>query len=761
MQHAHLVHGIAQVLSAEMPIGELLAQCCVPLALLLDARRVSFAVRSNARDRIIYEWEDSAGAPPLNDEVRSDSLIARVFAADETVADSDERGAAIAVPIRFGRTLLGVLALDGAAKAELDAVTLVEACALHIGARIYYENTLQSSERFATLAFTDGLTSIANRRKFDEALAREWSRGARERWPVTLLLIDIDFFKDFNDSYGHHAGDVCLQHVARALADGVKRPSDLCARYGGEEFVALLPGTDLQGGIILAEQLRESVAALHVAHNGSSLGCVSLSIGVASCIPSTDAISSDLVRTADRALYAGKTAGRNRVVAKGYASQAKAAERTQAVTPNNLPLPLTRLIGRRAEIREARTVLEREQMVTIAGAAGIGKSRIALQIATESLDAFPDGVWFADLSSLSDAALAPAAIAALFGGFIGANESGSAAFTRIIGDKRALLVIDNGEHLVHGLAPLVTTLLRCGSNLRVLLGSRRPLGIGGEAVYHVPPLALPPEGPCVSADAASAYDAVALFVERAKAASRTFVFNDANAAAVVEICRQTEGAALALELIAARLTVLDVGQLAQRLGERLRLAREGAGTGVPARGTLRIFIDWVYDLLAERERTVLRRLAVFAGRWRLEAACDIISGDGIDPDDVFDLIASLMRKALVVDDIGSDGESAYRLLDPLREYGAERLREKHERERVAHRHADYFLRVARHADASAESTPVEEWIRTYERDLDNFRAALQWSSSGPHDVELGVELSSILSRLRRRRKSAGLSLERP
>ncbi|GAC1406444.1 MAG: hypothetical protein NVSMB64_12110 [Candidatus Velthaea sp.] len=751
---AHLMRTIAQIFATELPIGELLAQACVPLALLVDAERVVLAIAGPERNRLVYAWENSAGSPPASDEILPGSTIADVFVRDETIMNDGPGGTSLGVPIRFGHALLGVLAFEAARAADSEAVTLLEACAFQVGARVYYENTLRSSERFAALAYTDGLTAIANRRQFDDTLAREWSRGVRERSPITLLLIDIDYFKLFNDSYGHHAGDVCLQQIARALADGVKRPTDLCARYGGEEFVALLPATELEGGTILGEELREAIAALRIPHSGSTLGRVSLSVGVASYIPTTNTIPSDLVRAADRALYAAKIAGRNRVVASGYESQAKPVERAQAATPNNLPLHATRLIGRRAEILEARTLLERERLVTIVGSSGIGKTRTALQIATESFDSFPDGVWFIDLSLLADRALLAPTIAAVFGAHIGTDESAPDVLARLLGTKRTLLVVDRGAQRTAALSPLLTSLLPLCPHVRVLCISRDPLGIASEKVYRLPLLALPPAGTTATAEDALAYDAVALFVDRAQAVTPSFAFNTANVPAIVRICRQTDGIALAIEIAAARVAVLGVNELAERLAERLRTFPSVDRRGPTRHATLRAFVGWSYDLLPDRERAVFRRLAVFAGRWGLEAASNVVSAEEIEADDVFRLIANLMRKSLVIDDVGRGGETAYRLPAPIREYAAEKLHLAGENERVLCRHAEYFLRLASYADATADATPSDEWLRIYERELDNFRAALEWSLSQQHDVGLGVELSGALSRLQRRLQSA-------
>jgi len=702
------------------------------------------AARDSRRNKIVYEWEDSAGGPPLSDIVEPDSLASAVFASDDTVVRGEPGAIALGVPIRFGNAVLGAICLDGIVEYHPEDLTLLESCALYLGARIYYENTLLSSERYAALAFTDGLTGVPNRRKFDDTLAREWARALRNESELTLLMIDIDYFKAFNDSYGHHAGDLCLQHVARTLADGIKRPADLFARYGGEEFVALLPGTELPGATVLAEALRGSIAELGIAHAASSLGSVSVSVGIASVTPRVTSSADALLQAADAALYRAKLAGRNRVFTDGYESDTEPAQAITGATANNLPLQNTRLIGRKAEITDLKTQLHHHRIVSVVGGGGTGKTRVALHVAVELLEMFPDGVWFVDYSALSDPTLVAATTGDVLGARVSPRGDGNATLARAIGARRVLLVLDNCEQVVTAVAQSAAALLRLCPNVSLLTTSREPLGIAGEDVYRLPLLALPDDSDGIEAAVAIAYDAVALFAERAKAADRAFVLTDENAPAVIEICRRLDGIALAIELAAARLTTMGPAELARLLREHFALLTGSDHAALPRRQTMRALIDWSHDLLDERERIVFRRLAIFAGGWRLDAASDVCTGDGVAAGEVFDVLAGLIRKSLVISDVGS-GESRYRLLDSTRFYAREKLIASMEDKALARRHAEHFLRTAQMADAAFRTSISRDWLATRERDIDNVRAALHWALTSGNDVKLGAALVASLS----------------
>jgi diguanylate cyclase (GGDEF)-like protein len=651
----------------------------------------------------------------------------------------------IGVPIRFGSALLGALCVENAVRPDRELITLLESCALSAGARINTDAMVDNTARYERLAFTDALTGIANRRRFDETLAVEWSRAARSGSTLTLLMMDVDHFKLYNDAYGHPAGDVCLRHIASSIKDNTQRAADLGARYGGEEFVALLPGIDLDGGTRVGEALQTSIAKRNIAHSGSSLGRVSLSIGVAALVPTFDNRCDVLLSAADAALYEAKRGGRNRVYAVGYAPavQPQPALVRNVAPLNNLPQQHTRLIGRLTEVSEITQLLEEGPLVTLQACGGAGKTRISIAIATGLSATFPDGTWFVDLARVTDPALIPGTIGSLFRLEITPGANAVHSLARALASKNSLLVFDNCEHVLEATAEVATAILQTCADVRILATSREPLGIRGETVYRLPLLAVPPPDLPLDAAQASDYDAVALFVERAKAAKRDFRLTDENAATVCGIVRQLDGIALAIELAAARVSVISVGEIAKRLGERFRLLKGGDRTALPRQQTMRALIDWSYDLLSLEEQLVFRRLSVFVGGWTLDAMSDICAGVELDEDDVFDLLGGLVRKSLVVDTI-DDSTSRYRLLESVREYAAEKLEADGESDVLHRRHAQYYLRVAEAAKSTYYTTPSKQWMLRFFPEWENFRSALHWSLAQRKDIKLGATLAGAL-----------------
>ncbi|HTV72467.1 MAG TPA: diguanylate cyclase, partial [Candidatus Acidoferrales bacterium] len=524
-----------------------------------------------------------------------------------------------------------------------------------------------------------------------------------------------------------------------------RRPSDLFARYGGEEFVALLPETELRGGTVVAEQLINRVSALGIAHAGSSLGRVSLSIGIGCVTPTAETTPDTLLRAADTALYEAKRAGRNRVFAPAYESKTTPALRTDTSAPNNLPLQFTRLVGRTSEVAEVKELLACSPLVTITGIGGAGKTRVALQVAADLVGEYADGAWFVDLSPLTDATLVPAAIGALFSAQIPSDESAVPSLVRVLENRQALLVLDNCEHLVQPVAELVTTLLEAAPRVRILATSRAPLDVAGESVYRLPLLALPAVSAEITAAQAMTYDAIALFVERAKSAKRAFAITDENAPMVVDVCHQLDGIALAIELAAARLSVIGLGQLAERLSHRLRILTGGDRTAPARRQTMRALIDWSYELLSDQEQLLFRRLSIFAGGCTAEAVREVCVGEGLDADRIPDLLTGLVRKSMLVTDV-ADGKSRFRFLESMHEYAQEKLEESGAQEPLARRHALYFLRVAQEPAATRQFQTTRDWYLSRRSELENFRAALHWALTMRSDVALGAQLAADLEK---------------
>jgi predicted ATPase/DNA-binding winged helix-turn-helix (wHTH) protein len=414
---------------------------------------------------------------------------------------------------------------------------------------------------------------------------------------------------------------------------------------------------------------------------------------------------------------------------------------TAAETPPraNLPEPVSELIGRDDELREILKLAAAQRLVTLTGAGGIGKTRLALAAAHQLLPQFVDGAWLAEFSPLAGPGLVAATVAAA----VGLELSGEMSTQRVaqaIGDRRMLLVLDTCEHVIAAAAAMAEGVLRAGSGVRIIAASREPLRVEGEWVYQVPPLAVPPEN-VEDAEHHLQYGAVRLFVERAKATEPHFTPDRRSAMLIAAICRRLDGIPLAIELAASRAAALGIEELASRLDDRFRLLTGGRRTALPRHQTLRATLDWSYELLAEPERIVLRRLAIFAGSFSLRAASAIASSTGLVPLDAIDRLSSLVARSLVSTD--ADGSVVrYRLLDTTRAYALEKLIESGERELIARRHAEYYRDLFERAETEWEVRDATEWLADYRRRIDNLRAALDWACSPDGDASIGVALTA-------------------
>ncbi len=414
--------------------------------------------------------------------------------------------------------------------------------------------------------------------------------------------------------------------------------------------------------------------------------------------------------------------------------------------PNNLPIHLTSFIGREREMAEVKRLLATTRLLTITGAGGAGKTRLALQVAAELLEVFTDGVWLADLSSLSHPDLVPQTV----GSALGLREQPGRQLVETLSDllrpKSLLLLLDNCEHLLVACAQLVHSLLRACPNLRILATSRERLGIAGETAWRLPSLSLPDPQRLPPLERLTEYEAVRLFVERAAAVLPSFAATTQNAQYIGQVCHQLDGMPLAVELAAARVSAVSPEQIAKRLGERFRLLTGGSRTDLPRHQTLRAAMDWSYDLLSEKEKVLLRRLSVFAGGWTLEAAEEVCSGEGLAADEVLDLLTQLVEKSLAV--VEQLGEARYRLLETVRQYARDLL-EAGELGKLRARHCDWFLKQAEAVENFTGPT-LDAWLRRMETEHDNMRAALQWSLARG-DAETSVRLANALETFWNRR----------
>src|SRR5438874_8673756 len=391
----------------------------------------------------------------------------------------------------------------------------------------------------------------------------------------------------------------------------------------------------------------------------------------------------------------------------------------------NLPTQLTSFIGRVGEQKTVQALIEKHRVVTLVGAGGCGKTRLAIQVGAADQENFRDGVRFVHLAPLSGAGLVIDAIAAALK--IEASLNAIDALVRALEGTQTLVILDNCEHLLAECAEAVSALLRAAGDVRVLATSRESLGLAGEMMWRVPPLSLP-DGER-SPDEVVKCEAVQLFVDRATAARAEFSLTSSNTAAVVEICRILEGLPLAIELAAARAKTLTPQDIRSRLSDRFRLLTGGRGR----HQTLRSTIDWSYDLLPENERALFRRLSVFAGGFDLQAM-EAICGDSLDT------IEHLVDKSLVVVEQLSDERLRYRLLETLRHYAAERVVEAGEEEDARERHFTYYLDVAERTYARRIEDEAAS-LALLDADHDDFRAALRWARARPCDL---LRLASVL-----------------
>jgi predicted ATPase/DNA-binding CsgD family transcriptional regulator len=391
----------------------------------------------------------------------------------------------------------------------------------------------------------------------------------------------------------------------------------------------------------------------------------------------------------------------------------------------NLPAEASSFIGRRRELAELRRKLTAARLVSLCGPGGVGKSRLALRIATDLARGFPDGAWMVELSEIQDPALVGNAVMAALDLRDQAGTEPLPLVLSYLRDKELLLVVDNCEHLLGAAARLVTEVIRAAPGVRVIATSREPLSVSGEQVIPVPPLELPAAPAAVPPPLAQLRqnEAVMLFLERAAAASGSFELTASNQAAVVDLCARLDGLPLAIELAAVRTRVLTAEQILSRLTDRFGLLTGGSRAALPRHQTLRTTIDWSHDLLDAGERALLRRLCVFAGRFTLEDVEAVCTSGDVPAAKALDLLSSLVDKSLVTKE-DAKGRARYRLHETMREYTSLKLREAGEQDAVQRRCADYYVAICRQF-AERNRYRLLEWLEWMELEVDNIRSVLQ------------------------------------
>ena len=405
---------------------------------------------------------------------------------------------------------------------------------------------------------------------------------------------------------------------------------------------------------------------------------------------------------------------------------------------STLPEPLTSFVGRERELVEIKRLLPGTRLLTLAGVGGIGKTRLALQAAAEVMAAYRDGAWLVDLAPLVDPALVPSAVAQVLGVREIAGKPLIETLCSQVKGRQQLLLLDNCEHLLEASTQLADAMLRTAADLTIIATSREPLHVAGEQTYPLPVLSLP--DPTANAETMGRSEAVQLFLERAQKQQPGFTLTAARAPVVAELCIRLDGIPLALELAAARVPSLSIEQISARLDDRFKLLTGGTSNAPPRQQTLRATLDWSYDLLAERERAVLRRLAVFAGGFTLEAASSVASDEAIDAFAVVDFLSQLVARSLVVADTDV-ADTRYRLLETMRAYALEKLAEAGETDASQRRHAQYFRARFDRAPDDVRRMSDEDWRAIYPAELDNVRTVLDWALSSRGDPAIGMALA--------------------
>ncbi|MFB9907645.1 ATP-binding protein [Allokutzneria oryzae] len=409
----------------------------------------------------------------------------------------------------------------------------------------------------------------------------------------------------------------------------------------------------------------------------------------------------------------------------------------------SLPAEMTSFVDRRFEFAEAKRILAAGRLLTLTGAGGVGKSRLALRVAADLRRAFVDGVWLAELAGLRDVSLLPHTIADTLNIRDYSTRTATKILVEHLRDQQVLLVLDNCEHLLPGCATLIGTLLREAPGLRVLATSRATIGVPGERVFPVPPLRMPAQHESLPSDADTCCPSLTLFTERAAAAQADFAVTPENRPLVAELCQRLDGIPLAIELAAARLRVLTLEGILDRLDDRYRLLTTGSRMALPRHRTLRAAVEWSYTLCTPEERTLWSRASVFADSFEAPAAEAVCSGGGLTRSAVRRALAGLVDKS-IMSPVGGGGTTRFRLLDTLRDFGLDKLRAAGGQALSRRRHRDYYLRLVEEAEARWFGPAQREIFARTRHEHPNLRVALEFCLSTPGEVDTGLRMAGAL-----------------
>lgn len=702
---SELVRQTAELLSLGGPVSDLFERFCVLLAQFVDASVVFIALESADGVHIEFVYDHGLTMRDAHVPIRPESQTFRVMHTGESLlirgadespavrvplqipgASDDDTVSAIFVPLRLGSRPIGVLSVQSGQARAYDEhdVQLLETCALYVAAGMKSVFTdPQTHDAGDGLIMTDAVTATATRRVFEDRLNIEWNRARGSGGSIGIVLMDIDHFKAFNDTYGHVAGDSCLVQVAQAARSCVSRRSDLFARYGGEEFAAILPEAPAHAASSIAERMRKAVCGLQIPHAGAREGVVTASFGVA-CAHAGDQSPRALLRRADRALYAAKTSGRNRIV----------VERPQRIDdyPNsggNLPPRTSGTVGRAIELDALACSLALSRLTTVVGPGGTGKTHCALAVAELLEQAYVHGAWFFDFSLVRDAADIDAVLSSATTERLAAHRRPRDAVLHYFAHKHCLIVLDSCEHAGPEVATLCAGLLAHAPRATILATSRKPLKLAQERVFHLSSL--------------TREDAETLFCANASAISPGAIFDSHDREQIRDLCGHLQDLPLAIEMGAARSQTFAPAAILTALRNQPR--------------TLEATIAWSYALLDERAQRLFERLSVFGRSFDAEAARHICGCAPLRPGEAAAAFDEIVEKRLAVPAHVWD-EQRFMLLQPMREFAAQRLRERGEEAFMHARHAEYYLAAARRLSTHG----AREWSE--------FRIALERSFTG-------------------------------
>ncbi len=414
--------------------------------------------------------------------------------------------------------------------------------------------------------------------------------------------------------------------------------------------------------------------------------------------------------------------------------------KTLDARPNNLQVQLTSFIGREDEIQIIKKLLKQTRLLTLTGSGGAGKTRLALKVAEDLIDDFANGVWFAELAAILNPTLLLQEIMNIFGLKEESRGTPEDILYDHLKDKEMLLILDNCEHLVEACAVIAEKLLSNCPKLKILSTSREALKSKGEQIHRVPSLDIPDPKKVISVEKLMQYESVRLFTERALSVDESFRVNNENALALASICCQLDGIPLAIELAAARIKIMSIEKIHERLNDRFNLLTGGKRTALPRQQTLRALTEWSYDLLSDQEKLLWKRLSVFSGGWTLEAAEEVCSDDKILKKDIIDLLNHLTEKSII---IYQSEKERYRILETLKQFGKEKLNETESQESIQLRHLNYYMEFAETAEPELNESEVQVWLNKLESEQSNFQCAIEWSIKSGY-AELGARLAGAL-----------------